>query len=114
VRRPVDVRLGGLWEFPGTVRSSGETNAEAAARAARDAVGIEVRALDAVATVKHTFSHLKASYHALRCELVSGEPRALRCDGFAWAAPGEIDRYALPVAQQKIARLAAEWTLFSG
>jgi A/G-specific adenine glycosylase len=114
VRRPVDARLGGMWEFPGTVRKPRESTAAAAVRGVRDGLGAEVRAGEAIGTVEHAFSHLRASYHAVRCTWVGGEPRAVGWDAWGWAAPDELERYALPAAQKRIATLAAARTLFSG
>jgi A/G-specific adenine glycosylase len=106
VRRPVDVRLGGMWGFPYVVRKRGESVAAGAERAVREGVEVEVRAGEEIGTVEHTFTHVRASYHAVRCAVVSGEPRALRYDDFAWATPEEVGRFALPVAQRRIAALA--------
>jgi A/G-specific adenine glycosylase len=114
VRRPVDTRLGGMWEFPGTVRKPRESTAAAAVRGVRQGLGLEVRAGEVIGTVEHAFSHLRASYHAVRCEVVGGELRAVGWDGWGWAAPDELERHALPAAQKRIAALAAERTLFSG
>jgi A/G-specific adenine glycosylase len=113
-RRPVDVRLGGMWEFPGTVRRPGESTAAAAERGLREGPGVAVRAGAAIGTVEHTFSHLRHSYHVVRCTWVDGKPRPVGWDGWAWVTPEELERYALPVAQRKIAALATERTLFSG
>ncbi|HEV2131455.1 MAG TPA: A/G-specific adenine glycosylase, partial [Longimicrobiaceae bacterium] len=44
VRRPVDARLGGMWEFPGTVCRRGESVAAAAERGVREGLGLAVRA----------------------------------------------------------------------
>ena len=113
-QRPLDARLGGLWEFPGTVRRRGESTAAAAARGVREGLGLEVEVGEEIGTVGHTFTHLKASYHAVRCRVVGGAVRAVGWAAAVWVAPAELADYALPVAQQKIARLAAERTLFSG
>jgi A/G-specific adenine glycosylase len=113
VRRPVDARLGGMWAFPAEVRRAGESVADAAVRAVSEGLEMEVEAGEPVGTVHHAFTHVRASYHGVRCRWISGEPRLLRYDAAAWAAPREIDRYALPVAQRRIAALAAEATLFS-
>jgi A/G-specific adenine glycosylase len=107
VRRPLDARLGGMWAFPAEVRRPGETVAAAAERAAREGLELEVRAGAPIGTVQHAFTHVRASYHAVRCTLLSGEPRALRYDAWAWATPSELDSYALPVAQKRIAALTA-------
>ncbi|MGI9182365.1 MAG: A/G-specific adenine glycosylase, partial [Longimicrobiaceae bacterium] len=116
VRRPLDARLGGLWEFPGTVRRRGESVAAAAERGVREGLGLEVRAGEPVGAVEHGFSHVRVTYHAVRCSVVGGEERALGWDGWVWvgAGAGEIGVYALPAAQKKIAALATEPTLFRG
>lgn len=113
-QRPHDARLGGLWEFPGTLRAPGEPDAAAAERAAREGAGVEVRAGAPIGTVKHAFTHLTAAYHAVRCAYVGGEARPLRYAAVAWVEPARLAEYALPVAQRKIAGLAAERTLFGG
>jgi A/G-specific adenine glycosylase len=105
VRRPLDARLGGMWAFPFVVRRRGEEVGAAAERAAREGLALEVRAGEPVGVVEHTFTHVRATYRAVRCALVGGVPRALRYDDWAWAAPDEISSYALPVAQKRIAAL---------
>jgi A/G-specific adenine glycosylase len=113
-QRPHDARLGGLWEFPGAVREPGETDAAAAERAVRDATGVEARAGEPIGVVRHAFTHLTAAYHAVRCAYLDGAARPLRYAAVAWVEPARVVEYALPVAQQRIARLAAERTLFGG
>jgi len=107
VRRPVDERLGGLWAFPQTVRRRGEGVAAAAERAAREGLELAVRAGEEIGVVQHTFTHVRATYHAVRCAWEGGRPVPLRYDDWAWAAPREVEAYALPVAQKRIAGLAA-------
>jgi A/G-specific adenine glycosylase len=113
VRRPADARLGGMWSFPAEVRGPRESVGAAAERAAREGLGVVVAAGEEVAVVPHAFTHVRATYRAVRCRLVSGQPAPLRYDAVAWASPAELDGYALPVAQRKIAALAATPTLFS-
>ena len=107
VRRPVDARLGGLWAFPFTVRRRGEAVADAAERAAREGLDLRVTAGADIGVVEHTFTHVRATYRAVRCAWTAGDPVPLQYDAWAWAAPHEIATYALPVAQQRIAALAA-------
>ena len=106
VRRPQNARLGGMWAFPFTVRHDGESVDAAAERAAGEGLGIAVRAGEAIGTVEHVFTHVRASYHAVRCVHLSGAPSPLQYDAFAWATPAEVAAYALPVAQKRIAALA--------
>jgi A/G-specific adenine glycosylase len=104
-RRPTDARLGGLWEFPSTPFGPDESPAAAAERGVRERLGIEIRALDPIAVVDHTFTHVKVAYHALRCLWLAGEGEPRAYELFAWVAPDELDRYALPLAQKRIASL---------
>ncbi|MGI9183184.1 MAG: A/G-specific adenine glycosylase [Longimicrobiaceae bacterium] len=113
VRRPLDARLGGMWEFPGTVRRRGEGVAAAAERGVREGLCLEVRAGEPVGVVEHGFTHVRVTYRAVRCEVVGGEERAVGWEGWGWVTPEELGDYALPAAQKKIAALATERTLFS-
>ena len=112
-RRPVDTRLGGLWEFPGTLRARGESAGRAAERAVREGLGLEVRAGGPIAVVVHRFTHVEVSYEAVRCQLLAGEERPLGYDAWTWATPERLQAHALPVAQRKIAALALEPSLFA-
>ncbi len=114
VRRPVAARLGGMWAFPQAVRHDGESLSAAVQRAAREGLGIEIETREPVAVVEHTFTHVRATYRAVRCTLVSGEPLPVRYDAVAWVPWDQVGDYALPVAQKRIASLAAETTLFTG
>jgi A/G-specific adenine glycosylase len=113
VRRPVAARLGGMWAFPAAIRADGESVTAAAERAAREGLGVEVRAGAPVCVVEHTFTHVRATYHAIRCSLTAGDPRPLWYDEVAWVPRAGVADYALPVAQRRIAALAAESTLFT-
>ncbi|WP_420126548.1 A/G-specific adenine glycosylase [Longimicrobium sp.] len=106
VRRPVAARLGGMWAFPQAIRHDAESVAAAAERAAAEGLNVAVRAGEALASVDHVFTHVRATYHAVRCTVVSGEPRAVRYDDVAWVPWARIGDYALPVAQKRIAALA--------
>ncbi|HET7231224.1 MAG TPA: A/G-specific adenine glycosylase [Longimicrobium sp.] len=107
VRRPVDARLGGMWAFPAEVRRRGESVAAAAERAVRDGLGAAVRAGQEVGSVKHAFTHVRATYHAVLCPWRGGTLQPLRYEQWAWVTPEQVEAYALPVAQQRIAALAA-------
>lgn len=105
-RRPERVMLGGLWEFPGGKVEAGETPAEACARELREELGIDVAVGAAVATVDHTYSHLRVRIHAFRCRVTSGTPRTVTGEPMRWLAPGEMDAVAVPRASRKIIEAA--------
>jgi A/G-specific adenine glycosylase len=52
--------------------------------------------------VRHAYSHFRITLYAFTCEHISGEPQAIGCADWAWAALDDLDRYAFPVTDQKI------------
>jgi A/G-specific adenine glycosylase len=106
VRRPPAARLGGMWEFPGTVRRPGESVGAAVVRGAEDALDAEISVEAALGQVVHLFSHVRVTYRALRCALITEGGGGGWYDAVRWVAPEDLHRYALPSAQKKIANLA--------
>ncbi|HZG43152.1 MAG TPA: hypothetical protein VEY93_09330, partial [Longimicrobium sp.] len=78
-----------------------------------EGLDVEIRAGAPVCVVEHTFTHVRATYHAIRCAVIDGDPRPLLYDEVAWIPWARVADYALPVAQRRIAALAAEPTLFT-
>ena len=129
VKRPPDGLLAGMWEFPSAeLRSAPASPGDdpgpvAAALRHLAALGMHGRAATRLPSVRHAFTHLRATYHpvVVLCDTAKGVP----CHGsdgtprpggafvprpIAWARPARLDDYALPVAQQKIGRLVEAWT----
>ncbi len=101
VRRPLDGLLGGLWEFP-AVAGLDHVPGAAVAVTAADTPG---RA-SALAAVMHAFSHKRVTYEPVLIGLTAAESAGVEAsETVRWAAPDALSDYALPVAQQKIARL---------
>ncbi len=101
-RRERDAMLGGLWELPGGKLADGETPEDAVVRELREEVGIEVRPIGPLATVRHAYSHFRVTLHAIRCRHLSGRARALACDAVRWAPLDGLDEYAFPTGTHKI------------
>ena len=101
-RRPEKGLLGGLWEFPGGKQQKNESRHAALRREVREELGIEIKVIRPLATVKHAYSHFRITLHAFECRHRSGRPRALACDAWKWVAPRDLTRYAFPRANQKI------------
>ncbi len=107
-RRPEDVMLGGLWEFPGGKVEPGETPAEACARELHEELGITVAVGREVAVVGHTYSHLRVRLHAFRCRITAGEPKTVTGEPMRWLGPDELDSVAVPRASRKVVEAARE------
>lgn len=102
-RRPEGL-LGGLWELPGGKIHPGESAPAAAVREVREELGIEVRALRELVTVRHAYSHFRVTIHAFACRHVAGRARPIGCDKCRWVGLADLGPYPFPAATLKILR----------
>jgi A/G-specific adenine glycosylase len=101
-RRPMNVTLGGLWEFPGGKIEPGETVNDCIQREIREELGIEVVVGNKLIAIEHTYSHFRITLHVYNCQHLQGEPQPLECDEVRWVTVEELDLYAFPEANQQI------------
>lgn len=99
-RRPPDVPLGGLWEFPGGKLLPGESPDEAARRECREETGLEIRLLTPLQTVDHRYEHGLVRLHFFLAEPLDrlAEPRPPYC----WVARPELADYPFPPANRSV------------
>ncbi len=129
VRRPPEGLLAGMWEFPAARVGEGGAGVRAAAlRVAREHLGAPGSAAQSLPTVHHAFTHLRAAYRPVIIRVATPARRDHRqshggaCpahDGArrtpaAWVHHADLDDWALPVAQQKIAALLTRWLAHRG
>lgn len=103
-RRPEGGLLGGMWEFPSVARDGGESAKDAARRAARELTGVVTRELNRIGTIIHRFTHLTVEYEAFHGSVLDQE---IKGSDIAWAPLCDLDDFAMPRAQQRIAQLMA-------
>ncbi len=101
-KRKPEGLLGGLWEFPGGKKKSGETLQAALRREVHEELGIHIRVEEPLAVVDHAYSHFRIRMHAFACKYVSGEVRCIACSDAKWVLPASLKRYAFPAANLKI------------
>ncbi len=108
-RRRAGGRLGGLWEFPGVLRSADEAASAAAVRAALEQAGVRADPVRDLCSVEHVFTHVRVQYRAVLCDHLEGEPTPLGYDQVRWVPAAGLADLALPRAQRRIAGYLAEW-----
>lgn len=100
-RRPTEVMLGGLWEFPGGKVRSGETPAEACIREIREEVGLTVEVEGPLTRVRHAYTHFRIDMHVFRCRYRSGRVSLKGPVDFRWITIRQIDNFPFPGANRK-------------
>ncbi len=94
--------LGGLWEFPGGKRESGESLRRCCAREIEEEVGLRVRVGRRLMTIRHAYSHFRITMHVFECHPLEGSPRALGCQKVRWVRRSQLWRYPFPAANRRI------------
>ena len=94
--------LGGLWEFPGGKRESGETHQDCLKRELREELGIEVAVHELVDEIQHTYPEKTVLLRFYRCSLISGEPQILGCNAFRWVTASELRQFEFPAADARL------------
>ncbi|MEK6549438.1 MAG: 8-oxo-dGTP diphosphatase MutT [Nitrospirota bacterium] len=101
-QRRADVHLGGLWEFPGGKRESGESLEDCLRRELREELGIEISRPVLFRVIHHDYPEKSVELHFFKCAIASGLPRPLGCEDLRWVAPEELDQFPLPPADQPL------------
>jgi A/G-specific adenine glycosylase len=102
VQRPASGLLGGLWKFPGGERDKKETLEEALVRTVQEELGLQVRVVKTIASVKHAYTHFRVTFHVYRCAILRGRAKSLAEHHWKWVSPEELRKLALSKAERKI------------
>jgi A/G-specific adenine glycosylase len=98
-RRAEEGLLGGLWEFPGGKRESGESFEACVRREVEEETGFRVTVGPLLAVVPHRYSHFSVELHAYHCFLRRGG--AGEAPG-RWVTLEEAEGLAMPAANRRI------------
>jgi mutator protein MutT len=96
-RRRAGGHLGGLWEFPGGKRQTGEAPEAALVREIREELDAVVAVGELLEDVRWTYPEKTVRLRFFRCT-VSGEPRAAEGQEIVWVSPSELDGFEFPPA----------------
>jgi A/G-specific adenine glycosylase len=103
-RRPSKGLLGGMWEFPGGKVEPGETHHHALQREIDEELGCKVAVGVMIGIYKHAYTHFRVTLHAYRCDIISGEPKALDASEIRWVTPAELKRFPMGKIDRMISK----------
>ncbi len=103
-RRPDHVHQGGLWEFPGGKRESGESIEAALGREIHEELGIRIGACRPLIRVPHRYADRSVLLDVWRVDSFEGQPHGREGQPVEWVPIDALDDRAFPVANLPIIR----------
>src|SRR5690348_15634099 len=101
-KRPANVHLPNLWQFPGGKVKAGETLEAALRRELRAELDIDAHVIDEVFTTTHHYPTKSVELHFFNCTIASGEPRAVEVAECRWVKSSELHAYEFPEADREL------------
>jgi A/G-specific adenine glycosylase len=103
VQRPNEGRWAGLWEFPHGPRMESENNEKAAARLARQLVGLGVRLGPEIMTLNHGVTHHRITLACFEAAYVAGVVRSPLYARGVWIEPRQLPDFPVSAPQRRLA-----------
>ena len=103
-KRPDNVHLAGLWEFPGGKVESGESLEAALHREIREELGVEITVDREFFSVAHEYPDKSVHLHFFDCTILRGEPQPLEVADLRWVKTGELVDFEFPPADVELIR----------
>ena len=101
-KRPDDVSMGGMWEFPGGKQEHDELIENTIFRELNEELGIKVKVGDMLISFDHSYTHKNLTFVVHFCEILSGNLQPLRSSELQWVEIQDLDNYAFPAANKKM------------
>ena len=103
-RRKEGDHLGGLWEFPGGKRESGESFEDCLKREIAEELCARIEIEKLWKVVSHPYPERTVELHFYFCRFAGGELEAVGCQDFRWVFPEELSRFSFPPADHGLIR----------
>ena len=107
VRRPPEGLLGGLWELPGGDVGLRESGASVLQAVLRERMGLEVRGVEEIGSVRHVFTHRSLRLDVFRAEARPGRVRRAGYDAHRWLSEGALGGLPMSAVARKALDLLA-------
>jgi A/G-specific adenine glycosylase len=104
-KRPSRGLLAGLWEFPGGKVEPGESLTTALRREVREELGVEIKDVRRLTTVRHAYTRFQVTLHAFTCQI--RDPKFKTGPRRRWVTLDSIRKYPLPSGSVKIVEFLA-------
>jgi mutator protein MutT len=101
-QRHAKSHLGGLWEFPGGKRESGETFEACLVREIREELGVEISVGALFDEIAHDYPEKSVHLKFFQCKLISGEPEPLDCAAVKWVEKEQLGDFEFPAADAQL------------
>ena len=101
-QRHAGAHLGGLWEFPGGKRETGETFEQCLVREIREELGVAISVGELFEEIAHDYPGKSVRLKFFRCRLLSGEPQPLDCAAAKWIDRSELGAHEFPAADARL------------
>ncbi len=100
-KRPANVILGSLWEFPGGKRKVRERLERTCTREIQEETGITARIEKPLVSFKHHYTHYSITIHFFYCRYIRGKARACKSTEVKWVKRNELKTFPFPKTHQE-------------
>ncbi len=108
-KRPDEVSMGGMWEFPGGKQEDAELIEDTIFRELKEELGIKVKVREKLIAFDHSYTHKHLTFVVHLCEIISGNLEPFSSSEFKWVAVQDLDDYAFPAANQKMIKALKQY-----
>ncbi len=110
-QRLKEMRMGGMWEFPGGKQEENESIQMTIMRELQEELSIKVNVKEMLVEFDHLYSHQKLHFVVHLCELVSGNPKPLSSSQIKWVKVDDLVNYSFPAANRKMIAALKEYLI---
>lgn len=103
-QRNANDTFGSYWEFPGGKKNSDETFEQCVVRETEEELGIKVAVQEKLMDIRKEHNGKIIWLNFFLCSHLSGDPKPIDCQTFAWADVLELQNFLFPPANEVVIR----------